>query len=318
MHRNARLTPAGRLMLCQRIEAGWPVAHAAAAMGISRDRAYVWWRRYQEEGRSARGPLEPAAPVPRQTARRSSVAFSRCARARSRAGPHRRDRRAPSLDGAPGLVRRGLNRLDHLDRATRFRSDASRCAGPASSSTSTSRSWAKSPEAGVGGFTAGRLGRAPSHPQGRHRLRLYPLGRRRLHPIGLLRSARKRAGRHGLGFWHRARCSSLPTGSRLSASSPTTALVIARRTSPARSVPSSTPSPVHIVRPRTARLRGSTALCSSSGPTPVRGAQKASGPERLTAGSTSTTITGTTPPSGDLRSAVSATWLVPTPSCPPI
>ena len=50
MHRNARLTPAGRLLLCQRIEAGWPVAHAANSMGISRDRAYVWWRRYQTEG----------------------------------------------------------------------------------------------------------------------------------------------------------------------------------------------------------------------------------------------------------------------------
>jgi hypothetical protein len=41
MHRNARLTPAGRLLLCQRIEPGRPVAHAAVAMGISRDRAYV-------------------------------------------------------------------------------------------------------------------------------------------------------------------------------------------------------------------------------------------------------------------------------------
>src|SRR5215210_6994229 len=50
MHRNARLTPAGRLLLCQRIEAGWPVAHAADALGISRDRAYVWWRRYRAEG----------------------------------------------------------------------------------------------------------------------------------------------------------------------------------------------------------------------------------------------------------------------------
>lgn len=50
MHRNARLTPAGRLLLCQRIQAGWPVAHAAESMGISRDRAYVWWRRYQAEG----------------------------------------------------------------------------------------------------------------------------------------------------------------------------------------------------------------------------------------------------------------------------
>ncbi len=50
MHRNARLTPAGRLLLCERIEGGWPVAHAAESMGISRDRAYVWWRRYQAEG----------------------------------------------------------------------------------------------------------------------------------------------------------------------------------------------------------------------------------------------------------------------------
>jgi len=53
MHRNARLTPAGRLLLCRRIEGGWPVADAAAAMGISRDRACVWWRRYQEEGLSS-------------------------------------------------------------------------------------------------------------------------------------------------------------------------------------------------------------------------------------------------------------------------
>jgi transposase-like protein len=50
VHRNARLTPQGRLLLCQRIESGWPVAQVAAVMGISRDRASVWWRRYQEEG----------------------------------------------------------------------------------------------------------------------------------------------------------------------------------------------------------------------------------------------------------------------------
>ncbi|MEA3075313.1 MAG: hypothetical protein QOF60_221 [Actinomycetota bacterium] len=55
MHRDARLTPPGRLLLCQRIEAGWPVVHAAAAtIGISRDRAYVWWRRYQAEGPAGR------------------------------------------------------------------------------------------------------------------------------------------------------------------------------------------------------------------------------------------------------------------------
>jgi hypothetical protein len=32
-HRNAPLTPTGRLLLCQRIESGWAIAHAADAMG---------------------------------------------------------------------------------------------------------------------------------------------------------------------------------------------------------------------------------------------------------------------------------------------
>jgi hypothetical protein len=47
MHRNAGLTPACRLLLCERIEAGWPEAHAAESMRISRERTYVWWRRYR-------------------------------------------------------------------------------------------------------------------------------------------------------------------------------------------------------------------------------------------------------------------------------
>ena len=63
MHRNARLTPQGRLLLCQRIEAGFPVAQVAEAMGISRDRAYVWWRRYQAEGLAG---LEDRSSRPRR------------------------------------------------------------------------------------------------------------------------------------------------------------------------------------------------------------------------------------------------------------
>jgi transposase InsO family protein len=49
-HANARLTPAGRRILCQRIAAGRPVAHVAAEMGISRTSAYRWWGRYQQHG----------------------------------------------------------------------------------------------------------------------------------------------------------------------------------------------------------------------------------------------------------------------------
>ena len=121
MHRNAPLTPEGRLRLCQRIEDGWPVAHAAASMGISRDRAYVWWRRYQEEGLDG---LEDGSSrphhSPNQVKRRLERRVVSLRRNRG-LGPAR-------IAGIMGLhastthrvlVRHGLNRLDHLDRLTR-------------------------------------------------------------------------------------------------------------------------------------------------------------------------------------------------------
>jgi transposase InsO family protein len=121
VHRNARLTPAGRLLLCQRIEAGWPVAHAASAMGISRDRAYVWWRRYQQEGRAG---LEDRSSRPRRRPTQTRAATERrilTLRQKKGLGPARIAGivRCPASTVHRVLVRHGLNRLDHLDRATR-------------------------------------------------------------------------------------------------------------------------------------------------------------------------------------------------------
>src|SRR5688572_14274810 len=121
MHRNARLTPAGRLLLCQRIEAGWPVAHAAHSMGISRDRAYVWWRRYQVEGVAG---LEDRSSRPRRSPTKTRPSRERrivTLRRRRGLGPAR----IAGIVGMPAstvhavLLRHGLNRLDHLDRVTR-------------------------------------------------------------------------------------------------------------------------------------------------------------------------------------------------------
>ena len=121
MHRNARLTPQGRLLLCQRIEAGWPVAQAAEAMGISRDRAYVWWRRYRVEGVAG---LEDRSSRPRRSPTRTKPS-------RERQVVHLRTKRGLGPARIAGiihmpastvhriLVRRGLNRLDYLDRVTR-------------------------------------------------------------------------------------------------------------------------------------------------------------------------------------------------------
>jgi hypothetical protein len=49
-HGNARLAPAGRLILVQWIQSGRAVAHVAAEMGISRTTAWRWWRRFRGHG----------------------------------------------------------------------------------------------------------------------------------------------------------------------------------------------------------------------------------------------------------------------------
>src|SRR5271169_3769843 len=121
MHRNAPLTPEGRLRLCERIQGGWPVAHAAESMGISRDRAYVWWRRYQEEGVDG---LVDRRCRPHRCPRQTKPSTERrivTLRQRKGLGPAR-------IAGIVGmhpstvhrvLVRHGVSRLSDLDRTTR-------------------------------------------------------------------------------------------------------------------------------------------------------------------------------------------------------
>jgi len=119
-HRNAPLTPTGRLLLCQRIEAGSPVAHVAHAMGVSRQCAHKWWRRYQEFGTS--GLVDRSSrphSTPGRTDARTEARIVRRRRLDKR-GPHRI---AAALDVPAStvyavLVRHDLGRLDHLDRAT--------------------------------------------------------------------------------------------------------------------------------------------------------------------------------------------------------
>ena len=50
VHKNARLTRAGRPLLVEGVEKGWPMASAAAAARISRRRGYHWLARYRTGG----------------------------------------------------------------------------------------------------------------------------------------------------------------------------------------------------------------------------------------------------------------------------
>ena len=122
VHRNAQLTPRGRLILVKRIMVdGWPAAVAAESMGVSRETAYRWLRRYQFEGVAG---LEDRSSRPRRSPNQTPVEVEEqiCELRRARRwGPHRI---AYAL-GMPRstvervLRRRGLSRLDAIDPPTR-------------------------------------------------------------------------------------------------------------------------------------------------------------------------------------------------------
>ena len=120
-HRNAKLTVAGRLLLVQRVEAGWTQAQVADAQGVSRASVSKWAKRYREEGvagledHSSRAKHLPHAigePV---------IELICQLRRELGAGPHRL---AYELGMARstiyGVLRRaGLSVLASLDRTTR-------------------------------------------------------------------------------------------------------------------------------------------------------------------------------------------------------
>lgn len=86
-HANARLAPAGRLILVQRIQAGRAIAHVAAEMGVSRTTAWRWWHRFCEAGIAG---LQDRSSVARSHPQRTGACVEtrvRIIRALTRRGP---------------------------------------------------------------------------------------------------------------------------------------------------------------------------------------------------------------------------------------
>lgn len=126
MHRNAPLTPEGRLRLCQRVDAGRPVAHVAAEAGISRRCLAKWYARWRAHGED--GLLDHSSRPTTSPARTSEdiADLVEALRRQTKHGPARLATDLQRLHGitlAPAtvhrvLVRRGLNRLRDLDPPT--------------------------------------------------------------------------------------------------------------------------------------------------------------------------------------------------------
>jgi len=118
MHRNAPLTPEGRLRLCRLIEDGWTVASSAESMRISRQTAHKWWKRYQVAGVAG---LEDRSSRPRRCPTKTPDRVERRIvelRRRYQVGPARLASRAgvpaSTLHGI--LQRHGVSRLSDMDR----------------------------------------------------------------------------------------------------------------------------------------------------------------------------------------------------------
>jgi transposase InsO family protein len=119
-HPGPRLSVFSRQLLVARVAAGWPAAHVAEQLGISRATAYKWVRRYRTEGEAG---LLDRSSRPHRSPRRLPDAVEAeilAARATWRYGP---DRLGPLLGRPPStvhrvLARRGFSRLRDADRVT--------------------------------------------------------------------------------------------------------------------------------------------------------------------------------------------------------
>jgi transposase InsO family protein len=119
-HVNARLTVHGRRLIVDRVAAGRPVAHIAAELGVSRQTAYRWVRRFRAEGPAG---LPDRSSRPRSTPTRTSSEREQAvldARRSVRFGPLR----IAALTGVPArtvsriLHRHGIPRLADCDPLT--------------------------------------------------------------------------------------------------------------------------------------------------------------------------------------------------------
>lgn len=115
VHKNARLTPSGRVLLVERIEQGWAVEHAAAASGVSVRSAYRWLGRYRAGDRQLNDRSSAPHHCPHQLTPEQITAIERLRRERQT---------GPAIARVLGLARStvglvlrrlGLNRLARLE-----------------------------------------------------------------------------------------------------------------------------------------------------------------------------------------------------------
>lgn len=119
-HGSARTNFYGRLLIVQRRRAGWPQAHIAAAMGISRKCVKTWLDRFEAEGEAG---LRDRSSRPHTSPTRTNAATEATIvdlRRKERLGPDEISHRlgVPARTVSRVLTRHGVPRLAMLDPIT--------------------------------------------------------------------------------------------------------------------------------------------------------------------------------------------------------
>ena len=117
VHKNARLTPQGRLLLVQRVnQEGWTVTMAAAAAGLSQRQSYRWLARYRTGGAAGLADRSSAPQhCPQRIGAARVVEIARLRRQRMSGPAIARELAMPVSTIGAILRRLGLGRLAALE-----------------------------------------------------------------------------------------------------------------------------------------------------------------------------------------------------------
>lgn len=115
VHKNARQTPSGRVLMIERIESGWSVGRAAEASGVSERTAHRWLSRWRSGDHQLHDRSSAPHHCPRRLGERQVERIAQLRRERQ-TGPVIARTLGLALSTVGLVLRRlGLNRLDRLE-----------------------------------------------------------------------------------------------------------------------------------------------------------------------------------------------------------
>lgn len=122
VHDNARTTPLGRMLMIERLRAGWPVGAVAASAGVTAKTVRKWRNRFAAEGEAG---LRDRSSRPHRSPQRLAAAIEaeiEALRHQRLSGPAiARQLGRPLSSVGVVLRRRGLGRLAALDPPRQIR-----------------------------------------------------------------------------------------------------------------------------------------------------------------------------------------------------